>query len=100
MGNIFDNEYCHANSIYGTYVKPDEICAGEPDKDNNDLIDGGTDSCQGDSGGPLMCDIDGKAVVTGIVSHGEGCAVEGYPGIYGRVFSYKSWIEKTIADNP
>ena len=97
--NIFSNEYCHAKSIYGSFIQPNELCAGLPDKDGEKYIGGDIDSCFGDSGGPLICEEDGKAVVTGVVSWGEKCAVKGFPGIYGRVYHHSSWIETTIADN-
>ena len=83
------------NTKYNSLL-PDDICAGLPDLDGNGLTDAGTDSCQGDSGGPLVCDVDGAATLVGVVSRGEGCAREGYPGIYTAVHT-DNWIEQTIA---
>ena len=93
--NIMSAEYCTANSHPDNPFRgDDEFCAGQPDCDGNNKTDPGSDSCQNDSGGPLVCAVDGKAVITGIVSRGAGCAFEGYPGIYGEVFDYLSWINQ------
>ncbi|XP_063360754.1 trypsin alpha-3-like [Cydia amplana] len=52
------------------------------------------DACQGDSGGPLVSDN----LLVGIVSWGEGCAEESYPGVYTRVSMYYSWINGKLAN--
>lgn len=46
---------------------------------------GGIDSCQGDSGGPLFTSDGDSAVLHGIVSWGEGCALASFPGIFKRI---------------
>ena len=95
--NIFSDEYCTAHHYYYNFIpEPDEICAGLPDSDDDNLTDGGKDACQGDSGGPLVCDRDGTLTLTGIVSWGFGCAEDGLPGMYGDVFEYNDWIRETI----
>jgi secreted trypsin-like serine protease len=95
--NIMDHAYCQANSNNGPLM-PDDICAGAPDNDGNNLTDGGIDSCQGDSGGPLICDVNGAATLVGVVSRGVGCADEGFPGLYTAVHT-DDWIATTIANN-
>lgn len=53
----------------------------------------------GDSGGPLICQSKSNAneyYLAGIVSHGEGCARRGEPGVYTRVALYVKWINEMI----
>ncbi|XP_028838679.1 coagulation factor IXb [Denticeps clupeoides] len=50
------------------------------------------DSCQGDSGGPHASRFKNTWFLTGIVSWGEECAMEGKYGIYTRVSRYYNWI--------
>ena len=63
------------------------VCAGYPE--------GGVDTCQGDSGGPLFgTAADGSRRVVGVTSWGNGCAQEGYPGVYARVAetALREWV--------
>lgn len=53
------------------------------------------DSCDGDSGGPLMRWTDAW-YLEGIVSFGNKCGLEGWPGVYTRVSDYIDWIVGTI----
>jgi secreted trypsin-like serine protease len=72
---ITSDAACRA--AYGNaYIPSAMVCAG--------YQNGGIDTCQGDSGGPLISG--GKLI--GDTSWGRGCALAGYPGVYGRIASY------------
>lgn len=58
---------------------------------------GGKDACQGDSGGPLVVEVGNVVKVAGITSWGNGCALPDYPGMYGRVSSFDSWISGFVS---
>ncbi|XP_025057793.1 plasminogen-like [Alligator sinensis] len=88
---VIENKICNRPEFLYNKVKSTELCAGN--------IDGGTDSCQGDSGGPLVCPEHDKFIQHGVTSWGLGCAQPRKPGVYVRVSSYISWIERTIANN-
>jgi secreted trypsin-like serine protease len=60
------------------------VCAGLPE--------GGRDTCQGDSGGPFV--INGR--LAGITSWGNGCAREGYPGVYTRLTTFSDLVTEQI----
>ncbi|KAI4497504.1 hypothetical protein M0802_007515 [Mischocyttarus mexicanus] len=81
---VVDKNDC--NEAYSEFggIQINQMCAAYPN--------GGKDSCQGDSGGPLI--VNGRQA--GIVSWGNGCALEGYPGVYTEVSKYHDWIFKII----
>ncbi|TDC46657.1 serine protease [Jiangella ureilytica] len=77
-------------AAYGADFTADaELCAG-------DLENGGVDSCQGDSGGPLLAntgtDVAPEYTQVGVVSWGNGCALEGFPGIYTQLSNFADKI--------
>ncbi|CAL4221321.1 unnamed protein product, partial [Meganyctiphanes norvegica] len=68
------------------------LCAGTDQGFEN----GGEDTCQGDSGGPISVKETGQHVQIGVVSHGFGCASEGFPGVYARVSYFLDWIKSKV----
>merc|ERR1712156_286512 len=81
------NAECNAD--YGGSIADSMICAGYPGE-------GGKDACQGDSGGPFVCNNNGKAVVAGVVSWGNGCADPDFPGVYARTTYVLDWIKANL----
>ncbi len=59
---------------------------------------GSSDTCQGDSGGPLLVDDGPGFTTTGVVSWGNGCNLEGFPGIYSRIGDQplNAWVRGQI----
>jgi len=58
----------------------------------------GHDTCQGDSGGPMTIQENGKFVVIGVTSSGQGCGARGHAGIYTRVSHFHNWIKENVRD--
>jgi trypsin len=75
------------NEDYGGSITDSMICAGYRGV-------GEKDACQGDSGGPFICNDGGKAVIAGVVSWGNGCALPDYPGVYARTTHVLDWIKE------
>merc|ERR1711971_926408 len=80
------------NNDYGGSITDSMICAGYPGV-------GGKDGCQGDSGGPFVCNDGGKAVIAGVVSWGNGCALADYPGVYARTTYFLDWIKAQMGSD-
>lgn len=90
---VVANAVCRQGGEYYDLIEDDfEICAGSVDR-------GGVDACQGDSGGPLIANVNGEAVLVGIVSWGVECAQKNRPGVYTRVSKHVDWIKSEIAAN-
>jgi trypsin len=88
---LVSTEDCKA--AYPDQIDETMICAG--------LKEGGKDSCQGDSGGPLVVnDADGKEVLVGVVSWGEGCARPDKYGVYSDVGFAREWIDGILSLDP
>lgn len=90
---IFNHEACR--KVYAENREVGELqnfetqlCSGVPE--------GGVDGCQGDSGGPLLVRgaIEGKErwLLAGATSWGNGCAFEGFPGIWADISVLYPWI--------
>lgn len=74
---------------YGSsFTSLDNICAG--------AIGGGLDTCQGDSGGPLIVSTAAGAVLAGLTSVGNDCALANFPGIYTRITTFLPWINQYV----
>ena len=84
--------YDQCSEPYNNGITDSMICAGLPE--------GEKDSCQGDSGGPFVCrNDDNKAVLTGVVSFGIGCALPDYPGVYARVTAVLDWVKASMVSS-
>lgn len=68
-------------------ITPQMLCAGAI---NSKKTKGNPDSCSGDSGGALVC----NGIQYGIVSSGNECGLQKFPGIYSKVSAVRDWISK------
>jgi secreted trypsin-like serine protease len=85
--NLLSDDNCIKE--YGNDYRPKAMmCAG--------LIEGGRDTCQGDSGGPIVVKSPEGFIQVGITSFGKGCARKNVPGVYTRITSYLSWIQRVM----
>ncbi|CAL8088726.1 unnamed protein product [Orchesella dallaii] len=88
---VVSNEICAKNySSEDIPVTDNMLCAALPEED----------PCKGDSGGPLIvkCSSTDTFTQIGIISHGEGCAVQDFPAIFTRVSSFIDWIQQNTQD--
>ena len=84
---VITNEKC--NEGYKGEVLDSMLCAG--------FESGGKAGCSGDSGGPLVCpNENNNPIITGVDSWGYKCGAAKYPGVYGRVTKFLSWIKENM----
>lgn len=86
---IFRKDECITKySRLGASISDKQICAGG---------NFASDSCRGDSGGPLMRKRpEGIWESVAVVSFGNGCGMDGWPGVYTSVEHYLGWIDQTM----
>uniref|UniRef100_A0A8B9Q534 Urokinase-type plasminogen activator n=1 Tax=Apteryx owenii TaxID=8824 RepID=A0A8B9Q534_APTOW len=86
--NLISQRKCTHEYYDNIRVTDKMVCAGDSEWK--------TDACKGDSGGPMVCEHNGRMMLYGIVSWGEGCAKKNKPGVYTRVTRYLNWIESNM----
>ncbi|MEM7125928.1 MAG: trypsin-like serine protease [Chloroflexota bacterium] len=74
------------DQAYNGRITANMFCAGEV----------GRDACQGDSGGPLHFEAAETWHQIGIVSWGQGCGDEGFPGVYTDLSQFEGWIQERM----
>ena len=85
-------DICNSEKSYKGLITDRMFCAG--------FAKGGKDACQGDSGGPLIyLGPNGTFVQGGIVSWGQGCALEDYYGVYANLAYFYEWITEIIRES-
>jgi secreted trypsin-like serine protease len=90
---VVDHELCRSlmeDETFDQVITDSMLCAGP--------LRGGRDACSGDSGGPLTVrDLDGRPVLSGVVSWGDGCAAPQKPGVYTSVLAMHGWITSCLS---
>ncbi|XP_008502226.1 urokinase-type plasminogen activator [Calypte anna] len=86
--NLISQRKCKYEYYDSIRVTDNMVCAGDPTWM--------TDACKGDSGGPMVCEHNGRMMLYGIVSWGDGCAKQYKPGVYTRVTQYLHWIDSNM----
>lgn len=84
---VYDHERCREKyATKNAVITANQICAGG---------EFAKDSCHGDSGGPLM-KLQKVWFLEGVVSYGNRCGLEDWPGIYTHVPAYMDWVRSSI----
>ncbi|KAK9971139.1 hypothetical protein ABG768_027030 [Culter alburnus] len=91
MVRLWPQDQCVPEKLSGRLVTSNMLCAGD--------TRGLDDACKGDSGGPLVCQKNGRMILMGLISWGDGCGKKDIPGVYTRVTKYSNWISSRMRAN-
>ncbi|XP_053681030.1 CLIP domain-containing serine protease B9-like [Anopheles nili] len=84
---VYEHDRCREKyATKNALITTKQICAGG---------EFAKDSCHGDSGGPLM-KLQKVWYLEGVVSYGNRCGLEDWPGVYTHVPAYMEWIRANI----
>ncbi|XP_049530778.1 CLIP domain-containing serine protease B9-like [Anopheles darlingi] len=84
---VYDHDRCREKyATQKAVITTNQICAGG---------EFAKDSCHGDSGGPLM-KLQRVWYLEGVVSYGNRCGLEDWPGIYTHVPAFMPWVRSNI----
>lgn len=86
-------EHNTCSRVNGRLAPVDEatmVCAGSG-------IANQAGGCQGDSGGPFVCEENGKWVLRGAVSWGNGMCTTDYYTVFARVSNFIDWINQKMS---
>lgn len=93
---VIDHKACMQSTEQ--IITDNMFCAG--------FLNAEMDACTGDSGGPFVVNYKDTWFLTGVVSWGEKCAMEGKYGVYTRLSNFLTWLheeikkqEETVAKN-
>merc|ERR1712038_1032957 len=84
VNNTICNTQYNADPLFSNIIDESMMCAADPSED----------ACSGDSGGPLY-DAENDVLV-GVVSFGNECALESFPGVYSRISEEFPWIQNVV----
>ena len=86
-------EHSRCSRINGALIPVEEssmVCAGSG-------VEGQAGGCQGDSGGPFVCEENGKWVLRGAVSWGNGMCRTSFFTVFARVSNFIDWINQKMS---
>ncbi|CAG5107778.1 Oidioi.mRNA.OKI2018_I69.chr1.g3483.t1.cds [Oikopleura dioica] len=92
-GDVIITEFSTCNTAYALSLNKElNFCARGKEEEN------AIDECATDVGAPLIHVVNGRPLLSGIMSFGDSCGDESLPGIYTKVSSFVDWIVEAAED--